>query len=122
MRVSPEEVTGAIVSAIARGINNNEDISALQAWKCSVLSTTGMCKLLPTSTARYCYAFQERERIATLNAAVHRSTFQPIHEINRFMKRLNETTPAADITPVAIADAYTKNLQMVAGGAQGQWQ
>ena len=53
-----------------------------------------------------------------MNAVVHRSTFQRIHEINRLMKRLKETTPAADITPVAIADAYTKNLQMVAGGAR----
>ena len=117
LRVSPEEVTGAIVFAIARDIENNEDIGVLQAWKRSVLSTTGMFKLLPTATARYWYALQERERIATLNAAVHRSTFQRIHEINRLMRRLKETTPAADITAAAIADAYTKNLQMVAGGA-----
>ena len=77
-----------------------------------------MFKLLPTSTARYWYALQERERIATLNAVVHRSAFQRNHEINRLMKRLKETTPATDITPAAIADAYTKNLQMVAGGAR----
>jgi hypothetical protein len=118
LRVSPEEVTGAIVFAIARDINNNEDISVLQAWKRSVLSTTGMFKLLPTTTARYWYALQERERIATLNAAVHRNTFQRIHEVNRLMRRLKETTPATDITAAAIADAYTKNLQMVAGGAR----
>jgi len=118
LRVSPAEVTGGIVFAIARGIENNEDISVLQAWKRSVLSTTGAFKLLPTSTARYWHALQERERIATLNAAVHRSTFQRIHEINRLMKRLKETTPAANITPAAIADAYTQNLQMAAGGAR----
>ena len=111
MRVSPEEVTGAIVLA-ARDIDNNEDISVLRAWKRSVLSTTGMFKILPTAK----YALQERERIATLNAAVHRSTFQRIHEINRLMKRLKETTPAAEVTSAAIADAYPKNLQMVAGG------
>ena len=116
LRVSPEEVTGAIVFAIARDIENNEDIGVLQAWKRSVLSTTGMFKLLPTATARYWYALQERERIATLNAAVHRNAFQRIHEINRLMRRLKETTPAADITAAAIADAYW-NLQMVAGGA-----
>ena len=52
-----------------------------------------------------------------MNAAVHRSTFQRIHEINRLMSRLKETTPATDITAAVIADAYTKNLQMVAGGA-----
>ena len=72
-------MTAAIVFAVARDIEINEDISALQAWKRSVLSTTGMFKLLPTSTARYWYALQERERIATLNAVVHRSTFQRIH-------------------------------------------
>jgi hypothetical protein len=44
------------VFIIARDIENNEDISVLQAWKRSVLSTTGTCKLLPTSTARYWYA------------------------------------------------------------------
>ena len=52
-----------------------------------------------------------------MNAAVHRSTFQRIHEINRLIQRLKETNPAADITPAAIADAYTKNLQMAVGGA-----
>jgi len=71
--VSPEEVTGAIVLA-ARDIDNNEDISILRAWKRSVLSTTSMFKILPTATAKCWYALQERERIATLNAAVHRST------------------------------------------------
>jgi hypothetical protein len=117
LRASPEEVTGAIVFAIARGIEDNEDISVLQAWKRSVLSTTGMFKLLPTATAKCWYALQELERIATLNAAVHRSTFHRIHNISRLMKRLKETTPKTDITPAAIADAYTKNLQMVVGGA-----
>ena len=81
-----------------------------------MLSTTGMFKILPTATARYWYASQERERIATLNAAVHRSTFQRIHD--RLMKRLKETTPVAEVTAAAIAYAYAKNLQMVA--AQGQ--
>ena len=60
---------------------------------------------------------QERESIATLNAVVHRSTLQRIHEVNRLMKRLKETTPAADVTAAASAYAYTKNLQLVAGGA-----
>ena len=110
-------MTGAIVFAIARDIKNNEDISVLQAWKRSVLSTTDMFKLLPTSRASYWYALQERERIATLNAVVHRRTFQRIHEISRLMKWLKETTPAADITLAAIADAYTKSLQMVVVGA-----
>ena len=110
-------MTGAIVVAIARDIENNEDIGVLQDWKRSVLSTTGMFKLLPQATARYWYVLQERERIATLSAVVHRSTFQRIHEINQLMRRLKETTPAADITAVAIAGAYTKNLQMVVGGA-----
>jgi len=117
LRVSPEEVTGAVVLAIARDIEHNEDPSVLRAWRRSVLSTTGMFKILPTATDRYWYALQERERIATLNAAVHRSTFQRIHEVNRLMKRLRETTPAAEITAAAIADAYAKNLQMVAGGS-----
>ena len=45
------------VFIIARDIENNEEINALQAWKRSVLSTTGTFKLLPTSTARYWYAF-----------------------------------------------------------------
>ena len=53
-----------------------------------------------------------------MNAVVHRSTFQRIHEINRLIKRLKETTPATDITPAAIADACAKNLHMVAGGAE----
>ena len=53
LRVSPGEVTWAIVFAIARDIENNEDIGVLQAWKRSVLSTTGMFKLLPTAAARY---------------------------------------------------------------------
>ena len=83
------------VFIIARDIENNEDVSALQDWKRSVLSTTGTFKLLPTSTARYWYALQERERIATLNAVAHRSTFQRIHEISQLVKRLKETTPAA---------------------------
>ena len=117
LRVSHEEVTGAIVFAIAKDIENNDDIGVLQAWKRSVLSTTGIFKLLPTAAARYWYAVQEREPIATLNAAVRRNTFQRTHEVNRLMKRLKETTPATEVTAAAIADAYTKNLQMVAGGA-----
>ncbi len=44
LRVSLEDVTGAIVFCIARDMCNNEDISALEAWTRSVLSTTGMFK------------------------------------------------------------------------------
>jgi hypothetical protein len=52
LRVSPEEVTGAIVLAIARDITNNEDDSVLRQWKRTVLSTTGTFKILPTASQR----------------------------------------------------------------------
>lgn len=117
LRVSPEEITGAVVLAIARDITNNECDAVLRTWRRHVLSTSGRFQILPTATARYWYALQQREWFATVHAAVHRTTFQRIHEISRLMKKLRETSPATEVTSVAIAEAYAKNLQMAAGNA-----
>jgi len=117
LRVSPEEITGAVVLAIARDISNNECDEVLHAWRRHVLSTTGRFQVLPTSSDRYWYALQQREWFAVKHAAVHRSTFQRIREINRLMKKLCETCPAVEVTSAAIAAADTTNLQMAAGDA-----
>jgi len=102
LRVSPEEITGALVLAIARDIQNSEPAEVLQSWKQVVLSTTCVFKVLPTATDRYWYALQQRELIVATNAMVHRSTLQRVHEISRLMKRLREALPPSEVTSVAI--------------------
>ena len=49
LRVSPEEVTGAFVLAIARDIQNSEPDDILRAWKQVALSTTCVFKVLPSA-------------------------------------------------------------------------
>ena len=117
LRVSPEEITGAVVLAISRDITNNECDAVIRAWRKHVLSVSGRFQVLPSATDRYWYALQQREWFSTVNAAVHRTMFQRIHEISRLMKRLRETCPASEVTSAAIADAYAKNLQMTAGSS-----
>jgi hypothetical protein len=117
LRVSPEEMTGAVVLAIARDIRNQESEEVLLDWRRSVLSATATFKVLPSASERYWYALQQRERISMIYKAVHRTTFQRVHEISRLMKRLRETTPASEITPALIAKAYADNLQMSPGSA-----
>ena len=115
LRVSPEEVTGAFVLAIARDIQNSEPDDILRAWKQVALSTTCVFKVLPSASDRYWYALQQREQVAMTHKAVHRSTLQRLHEISRLMKRLRETTPQSEVTAASIAKAYTDNLTMAAG-------
>ena len=115
LRVSPEEITSAFALAIARDIANNECESVLRTWRKFALSATGEFVVSWTATERYWYAFQQREWFSTVNAAVHRTTFQRIHEISRLMKKLRETHPASETTSAAIAEQYAKNLQMAAG-------
>ena len=117
LRVSPEEITGAVVLAIARDITNNECDAVLRAWRRHVLSTSGRFQVLPAATDRYWYALQQREWFATVHQAVHRTTFQRLHEISRLMKKLRETSPTTEVTSASIADAYMKNLQMAAGSS-----
>ena len=115
-RVSPEEVTGAIVLAIARDIKNSEPDAVLQRWRQCVLCTSATFKV-PTAPDRYWYALQMRETHSTMHLAVHRSTFQRLHEISRLMRRLRESTPAAEVTSAMIAKAYAENLKMAPGSA-----
>jgi len=117
LRVSPEEITSAFALAIARDIANNECESVLRTWRKFALSATGKFVVLRTATERYWYALQQREWFSTVNAAVHRTTFQRIHEISRLMKKLRETHPASETTSAAIAEQYAKNLQMAAGSS-----
>ena len=115
LRVSPEEITGALVLAISRDIQNNEPAEVLQSWKQVILSTTCVFKVLPTATDRYWYALQQRELISMTNSMVHRSTLQGVHEISRLMKRLRETLFPSEVTSAAITKAYVENLQMAPG-------
>ena len=117
LRVSPEEVTGAIVLAIARDVRNSESDEVLQAWKQVALSTTCVFRLMPSASDRYWYALNQREHVSMTYTAVHRSTLQRVHEISRLMKKMRETLPAAEVTASAIAKTYQEKLQMVPGGS-----
>ena len=117
LRVSPEEVTGAIVLAIARDVRNSESDEVLQAWKQVALSTTCVFRLMPSASDRYWYALNQREHVSMTYTAVHRSTLQRVHEISRRMKKMRETLPAAEVTASAIAKTYQEKLQMVPGGS-----
>lgn len=117
LRVSPEELTGAYVLAIARDIRNNEPNEVLLAWKQYVLSTTCVFKVLPLSTDRYWYALNQRELFSVTHKAVHRSTLQRLHEISRLMKRMKDSVPHSEVTAAAIAKAYAENLHMTPGSS-----
>jgi hypothetical protein len=96
LRVSPEELTAAVTLAIARDIKTCEPTETLEAWRQIVLSTTCTFKVLPSATARYWYALQQRELVSIQHTVVHRSTFQRVHEVSRLMKRMLETRPASE--------------------------
>ena len=117
LRVSPEEVTGAIVLAIARDIRNSESDEVLQAWKQIALSTTCVFKVMPSASDRYWYALNQREHVSMTYTAVHRSTLQRVHEISRLMKKMRETLPPGEVTASAIAKTYQDKLQMLPGGS-----
>ena len=106
MRVSPEERTSTFDLAISRDIANNECESVLRTWRKFSLSATGKIVVLQTTTERYWYALQQREWFSTVNAAVHRTTFRWIHDINRLMK-----TTAGN--PSCITDHFCSNCRAV---------
>ena len=117
LRVSPEEVTAAVILAIARDIQDGVPDSVLKAWGKTVLSTTCMFKVLPDSTARYWYALQQRENISMTHVAVNRSVFQRMHEIHRMIKGMRESRAASEITAATIAQVYEENINMAPGAA-----
>ena len=117
LRVSPEEITGAIIFAIERDIRDEKPDAILKSWRSTALSTTCVFKVLPSSTDRYWYALQQRENISTTYKAVNRSVFQRMHEISRLIKRMRETRPASEITAHNIAQAYQDNVKMTPGAS-----
>ncbi len=87
MRVSPEELTGAYLMAIARDVKNEESAPVLDLWKKYLLSTTCGFKILPTQTDRYWYALAQRETVEMTYLVVRRSCYQRIHEVIRFIEK-----------------------------------
>ena len=117
LRVSPEEITAAVLLAIARDIEDGVPDAVLKAWRNTVLSTTCTFKVLPDSTARYWYALQQRENISMTHVAVNRSVFQRMHEIHRMIKGMRQLRAASEITAANIAHVYEENIKMTPGAA-----
>ena len=101
MRVSPEEISAAFLLAIARGINRKEPKEVLNRWCKFVRSTTCTIVLLPSEMDRYWYSLERRENADHEFTAVHRSCFQRIYEVNRFVEKLRATD-----TPVTAGTIY----------------
>ena len=116
-RVSPEEITAAMILAIARDIQADAPDHILKSWRTKVLSTTCTFILLADSTARYWYALQQRENFTVTHAAVNRSVFQRMHEIHRLMKGMRESHTSSDITSASVTKVYEENLRMAPGSA-----
>ena len=110
-RVSPEEITAAIIFTIARDIRGDAPDSILKSWRVRVLSTTCTFILLADSTARYWYALQQRENFTVTHAAMNRSVFQRMHEIHRLMKGMRESHTSSDITSANVTKVYEENIR-----------
>ena len=86
MRVSPEEIAAAFLFAIARDIQRHETEEVLQKWYRHLRSLTCTFVHLPCQMGRYWYALERREDVDHEYTAVHRSCFQRIYEVSRFME------------------------------------
>ena len=82
-----------------------------------MLSTTFAFQVLATAEQRTWYALQQREHVSAVRLVVHRSCFQPRHEVARVRQRLAEAT-GAEVTSQMVNDTYQKNLTMAAGAAR----
>jgi len=109
-RVSPEELTAAVLMAIARAIEDNEPDAVLREWRRQCLSTTATFKQLPDDDAVFWYAVRQRDWVGATHRVVTRSTIQHIHEIRWFMNTMRETWPANEVTGVAVASLYAEHL------------
>ena len=73
MRVSPEEMTSALIMAVARDITNQAPSDVLVKWRNMMLSTRCKFVVLPTPMDRYWHALRVREDSVHQYKACHRS-------------------------------------------------
>ena len=110
MRVSPEEITGAYLIAVARDIEKNEPDELLQQWERHILSTTCKFVVLPGQMDRYWYALRRREDVDHSFEAVHRSCFQRLWEVGRLSVKLGNVLGHSNVTAHRIHREYQTNL------------
>ena len=108
MSLSPEEMTHAMLGAIARDIQSG-DKDAAQAWRAIALSTTAELRFYADPDAKLRKAMQLRENMSIDDEAMTRSQTQRIYEIVHFRNTLRETQGKASVPDIL---AYYTTLRM----------
>ena len=97
--------------AIARDIKREDPDEVVQKWKHHMLCTNCRFVLLEDQWKRYWHALAVREDIDHLFRAVVRTCYQRVVEVLRFMDRMRERMPEAQVTAARVEAEYKENVK-----------
>ena len=109
-RVSPEEVTHAMLLSVAEAITAKADDTVLGKWSNLFRMVNMVFEVVPAGITRFWKAQNLREDLVEAGESVRRSVRQRIYEVARF-KAEREKELGHEVTPEKIAQEYAKQVK-----------